>query len=251
MEKRSANIPGSSPGLTWPPLIRGTLVKRYKRFLADIRLVDGTIITAHCTNSGRMDTCSQPGRPVYISRATNPKRKLKYTWELIEMPGSLVGVNTLLPNRLVADAIATGQVAALTGYTNLKREVSVGERSRLDICLSGGRRRRCYVEVKNCTLVKNGRACFPDAVTTRGLKHLNELQNLVRAGHRGVIFFLIQRMDATVFSPADPIDPDYGKGLRQAVCDGVEILVFDVFIDLNRICLRREIAVDLNRKPIG
>ena len=232
-------------GLAWPPLVRGTLIKRYKRFLADIRLADGKVITAHCTNSGRMDTCNQPGRPVYVSRAANPKRKLKYTWELIEMPGSLVGVNTLLPNRLVAHAISSGQVKSLSGYAHLKREVKVGDRSRLDICLSNDEGKRCFVEVKNCTLVENGRACFPDAVTTRGLKHLDELQKLVSSGHRGAMFYLIQRMDATVFSPADHIDPDYGKGLRKAIGNGVEIIVFDVCIDLKQIYLNRAIQIRL------
>ncbi|RUA00964.1 MAG: DNA/RNA nuclease SfsA [Deltaproteobacteria bacterium] len=244
MEKCTENKHNNT-GLAWPPLIRGTLIKRYKRFLADIRLADGRVITAHCTNSGRMDTCNQPGRPVYVSRATNPKRKLKYTWELIEMPDSLVGVNTLVPNRLVAHAISSGQVKSLSGYAHLKREVKVGDRSRLDIRLSNDEGTCCYVEVKNCTLVENGRACFPDAVTTRGLKHLDALQKLVSSGHRGVIFYLIQRMDAMVFSPADHIDPNYGKGLRKAIRNGVEIIVFDVCIDLKQIYLNRPVQTRL------
>ncbi len=232
-------------GLEWPPLLKGILIKRYKRFLADIALPAGEVVTAHCPDSGRMTACSQPGRPAYISRADNPKRKLKYTWELIEMPDSLVGVNTLVPNRLTAHAILAGQVKALSGYTQLKREVKVGDHSRIDICLTADRKKTCYVEVKNCTLVKDGRACFPDAVTARGLKHLNELQQLVRDGHRGVMFYLIQRMDAQTFSPADHIDPKYGQGLRTAVKNGVEILVYDVTLDLTRICLNREIPIVL------
>ncbi len=249
MEKSVRNIKENSAGLAWPPLIRGTLIKRYKRFLADIRLPSGKIVTAHCTNSGRMDTCNQPGRPAYISRSTNSKRKLKYTWELIDMPTSLVGVNTLVPNRLVAHAISAGQVRELSGYAHLKREVKVGDRSRLDICLSSDsdQKEYCYVEVKNCTLVENGRACFPDAVTTRGLKHLNELQDLVSAGHRSVMFYLIQRMDARVFSPADHIDPDYGKGLRKAIKNGVEVLIYDVRIDLEGIYLNRPIPLNIER----
>lgn len=250
MKKCAENNKKNITGLAWPPLIRGTLIKRYKRFLADIRLTNGKVITAHCTNSGRMDTCNQPDRPVYVSRATNPKRKLKYTWELIDMPDSLVGVNTLVPNRLVAHAISAGQIEALSGYANLKREVKVGDRSRIDICLSNDRGKRCYVEVKNCTLVENGQACFPDAVTTRGLKHLNELQNLVSAGHRGVMFYLIQRMDARVFSPADHVDPDYGNGLRMAIKNGVEILVYDVCIDLERIYLNRAIPINSINIPL-
>ena len=242
-------MPGSNinkkdtTGLTWPPLIRGTLIKRYKRFLVDVELSGGEVVTAHCPNTGSMKACSEPGRPIYISRADNPKRKLKYTWELIEMPDSLVGVNTLVPNRLVAHAIRSGQVEALSGYEHLTREVKVGDHSRIDLCLSSDEGKRCYVEVKNCTLVENGRACFPDAVTTRGLKHLNELQGLVRAGHRGVMFYLIQRMDARTFAPADHIDPDYGQGLRTAVENGVEILAYDVQIDLTKIRLNTEIFV--------
>jgi len=231
--------------LAWPPLIRGTLIKRYKRFLADVELSGGEIVTAHCPNTGSMKACSQPGRPVYISQANNPKRKLKYTWELIEMPDSLVGVNTLIPNRLVAHAILSGLVETVSGYEHLTREVKVGDRSRIDLCLSSHQGKRCYVEVKNCTLVENGRACFPDAVTTRGLKHLNELQGLVRAGHRGVMFYLIQRMDARIFVPADHIDPDYGQGLRKSVENGVEILAYDVTIDLAQICINGKIPIFL------
>ena len=231
--------------MAWPPLIRGTLIKRYKRFLADVELSGGEVVTAHCPNTGSMKACSQPGRPVYISRADNPKRKLKYTWELIEMADSLVGVNTLIPNRLVAHAIQSGQVEALAGYKHLTREVKVGDHSRIDLCLSSDEWQRCYVEVKNCTLVENERACFPDAVTTRGLKHLNELQGLVRAGHRGVMFYLIQRMDARIFAPADHIDPAYGQGLRTAVKNGVEILAYGVTIDLAQICINGKIPIFL------
>ncbi|MEA3230840.1 MAG: DNA/RNA nuclease SfsA [Thermodesulfobacteriota bacterium] len=230
-------------GLAWPPLIRGTLIKRYKRFLADVEVSGGKVVTAHCPNTGSMNACSQPGRPVYISRADNPKRKLKYTWELIEMPDSLVGVNTLIPNRLVAHAIQSGQVEALSGYEHLAREVKVGDHSRIDICLSAHQGERCYVEVKNCTLVENSQACFPDAVTTRGLKHLNELRNMVNAGHRGVMFYLVQRMDARIFAPADHIDPDYGRGLRTAIENGVEILAYDVTIDLAQIRLNGKIPI--------
>lgn len=239
-------------GLVWPTLIEGKLIKRYKRFIADIRLITGEIVTAHCPNSGSMKECSQPGRPAYISRSDNPNRKLKYTWELIDMPSSLVGVNTLIPNRLTAHAIVTGQVEALSGYDQLAREVKVGDRSRLDIFLSAEERRPCYVEVKNCTLVSNGKARFPDAVTARGLKHLIELKRLVQKGCRTVMFYLIQRMDATSFSPADRIDPEYGQGLRAAVAAGVEILAYDVAIDLpasiSKTTVVEAATIRLNRK---
>ena len=231
--------------LEWPKLVRGILVKRYKRFLADVRLDNGKIVTAHCPNTGSMTGCSDAGQPVYLSRHDNPKRKLKYTWELIEMPTSLVGVNTLVPNRLVFLSAAAGMIPELAGYETVEREVKVGNNSRIDLRLSNGEKDRCYVEIKNCTLVENGLARFPDAVTTRGLKHLKELESLVDSGCRSVMFYFIQRMDARVFEPADEIDPDYGKGLRRAVKRGVETLIYDVSIDLSGIKLNRKIPCSL------
>jgi sugar fermentation stimulation protein A len=227
--------------LEWPKLIRGILLKRYKRFLADVRLDNGKIVTAHCPNTGSMEGCSESGQPVYLSLHDNPKRKLKYTWELIEMPTSLVGVNTLVPNRLVFQSAEAGLISELAEYETVEREVKIGNNSRLDLRLSNGQKDRCYVEIKNCTMVDNGVARFPDAVTTRGLKHLNELESLVKSGSRCVMFYFIQRMDARVFKPADQIDPDYGKGLRRVVNQGVEILIYDVFIDLAGIKLNRKI----------
>jgi len=229
------------PGISLPPLFAGRLVKRYKRFLVDVVLDNGREVTAHCPNSGRMLACCEPGRPVYLSYHDNPRRKLKYTWELIAMPASLVGVNTQLPNRLVAGAIEAGQVRELSGYSDIKREIKVGEHSRLDIRLRSRDRGTCYVEVKNCTLVENGVARFPDAVTTRGRKHLGELCRLAAAGHRAVMFYLIQRMDAARFQPADDIDPAYGEALRKAHAAGVEIVAYDVRIDLDRITLNRPV----------
>jgi len=221
------------------------LIRRYKRFLADVRLENGTTVTAHCPNSGSMLGCLLPGRPVYLSRSENPRRKLAYTWELIAMPDSLVGVNTQLPNRLAAHAIAAGDVAELRGYATVSREVRVGKNSRIDILLEAPRRRSCYVEVKNCTLVERGVARFPDAVTLRGRKHLMELRKLVADGCRCIMFFLVQRMDARRFAPADAIDPQYGASLRQAMRSGVEILVYDVRIDLAAIRLNAKLPHDL------
>lgn len=229
----------------WPKLIPGRLLRRYKRFLADVKLDNGATVAAHCPNSGAMTGCCEPGRRVYLSHHPDPRRKLKYTWEMIEMPGSLVGVNTLVPNRLVARALSDGQVPALRGYGDLKREVRVGERSRIDLMLADADRPSCYIEVKNCTLVADGQALFPDAVTARGRRHLEELQQLVADGFRCVMFFLIQRMDAEVFRPADRIDPAYGAALRRAVGRGVEILAYDVNIDLTAIRLNREIPCRL------
>ena len=209
--------------------------------MADVTLETGEVVTAHCPNSGSMQTCSQPGRPVYLSYHDNPKRKLKYTWEIIAMPTSLVGINTQIPNRLIDTSIKTGRVKELYDYDHSTREVKTSSGSRLDILLSKGDTDRCYVEIKNCTLVEDGTAFFPDAVTQRGRKHLIELQNLTAAGHRCVMFFLIQRMDAEIFKPADHIDPAYGRELRHAAEHGVEILVYDVHIDLKTITLNRKI----------
>ena len=242
--KKTKNLTPSKD-LAWPELIPGILVKRYKRFMADVKLADGKVVTAHCPNSGSMLECCEPGRPVYLSLHDNPKRKLKYTWELIEMPTSIVGINTLIPNRLVAESIEAGLVPYLNGYDNVAREVKISGNTRLDILLSSKDGNRCYVEIKNCTLVKERIACFPDAVTSRGLKHLIELSSLISQGFRCVIFYVIQRMDAKIFQPADHIDPAYGRELREALKHGVEILVYDTRIDLKTISLNRKIPCKL------
>lgn len=161
------------------------------------------------------------------------------------MPTSMVGVNTLVPNRLVYRAASLGVIEELKGHESVRREVKVGKHSRLDLMLTGADDTKCYVEIKNCTLVEDGIACFPDAVTSRGLNHLVELQRLVSIGHRCMMFYLIQRMDARVFRPADHIDPAYGRELRRAVVNGVEIVVYDVHIDLEGIRLRRPVAFEL------
>lgn len=243
MNKTKHSTP--SKDLAWPKLIPGILIKRYKRFMADVKLTGGEVVTAHCPNSGSMKECCAPGRPVYLSFHDNPKRKLKYTWELIEMPASIVGVNTLIPNRLVAASIEAGWVSDLNGYDNIAREVKTSDNTRLDILLSSKDGNRCYVEIKNCTLVKEGVAYFPDAVTSRGLKHLAELSTLASKGFRCVIFYVIQRMDAKTFQPADHIDPAYGEKLRQVLKQGVEILVYDTRIDLKAIRLNQKIPYRL------
>jgi len=234
-----------SRGLTWPELVPGTLLKRYKRFLADVKLDTGEIVTAHCPNTGSMKGCSEPGRTVYLSSHDNPKRKYKYTWELIIMSTSMVGVNTLVPNRLVFKSIDQKLIPELSEYNSIRREVKIGEHSRIDLMLTDGGAKRCYVEIKNCTLVDEGIARFPDAVTSRGLKHIIELENLAEAGHRCMMFYFIQRMDAQVFRPADNIDPAYGRRLRQAVEKGIEVLAYDVRIDLQGIELNKKIICEL------
>ena len=231
--------------LEWPKLIGGSLIKRYKRFMADVKLRNGHTVTAHCPNSGSMKECNEPGRTVYISRSSNPDRKLKYTWELIEMPDSLVGVNTNVPNRLVVESLLHGDIPGFSEYNELLTEVPYGNRSRIDVLLKSNDGDECYIEVKNCTLVRDGVASFPDAVTERGLKHLKELQDVVSRGRRGVIFFLIQRMDAELFRPAKDIDPAYADELKKAVEAGVEILVYDVCLDLRQISLNNSLPYEL------
>ncbi|MDY0132013.1 MAG: DNA/RNA nuclease SfsA [Desulforegulaceae bacterium] len=211
-------------------LLKGKLVKRYKRFLADIELDSGELITAHCANSGSMKACLEKGAEVFVSPQNRPERKLKFTWELIKMPDSLVGVNTSVPNKLTASAIESGKIQEFKQYSKLISEVKTSAHTRLDLMLEDNSSNKCYVEIKNCTLVENKKAMFPDAVTTRGQKHLKELMDLKEDGHFAVIFFLVQRMDAEYFSPADYIDPEYGKLLRQAFEKGVEVIVYDTVL---------------------
>jgi sugar fermentation stimulation protein A len=231
--------------ITFPELIPGTLIRRYNRFLADVRLQDGRVVTAHCPNTGSMQGCSEPGRPVYLSQQNAPRRQLKYTWELIEMPTSLVGIHTLVPNRLVFESAKAGRIPEIGEYDDIRREVKVGDGSRIDLMLTNGDRDRCYIEIKNCTLVEKEVALFPDAVTTRGLKHIHALQTLVVAGYRCVMFYVIQRMDAKVFRPAVDIDPDYGRGLRGAVKKGIEVLAYDATIELTGIRSNLRIPFEL------
>jgi sugar fermentation stimulation protein A len=242
---KQINSDSPQKGLSWPKLIEGVLLKRYKRFLADVKLSDGSVVTAHCPNSGSMKECSGFGRNVYMSYHDNPNRKLKYTWEMIDMPTSLTGINTSVPNRLVYQSIKEGAIDELNGYDTIKPEVSIEKGSRLDLLLTDGKNKRCFIEIKNCTLVKDGVAYFPDAVTARGLKHLKVLEKLVSNDCRSVMFYLIQRMDATVFKPADHIDPTYGQALREAIKSGVELLVYDVRIDLQKIVLGNRIPYAL------
>ncbi|MEW6351160.1 MAG: DNA/RNA nuclease SfsA [Thermodesulfobacteriota bacterium] len=231
--------------LPWPALVRGVLLRRYQRFKADVKLDDGQVVTAHCANSGSMKSCSEPGRPVYLSRSPNLKRKLPYTWNMIEMPGSLVGVHTDVPNRLVRFSIEEGLIPELAGFDRVRSEVAYGLNSRIDILLERANGEKCFVEVKNCTLLEGDIAYFPDAKTERGLKHLVELQAQVDQGYRGVMFFLIQRMDARAFAPADHIDPAYGTELRRAVRRGVEMLAYDVSMDLKGIAIRNRLRAEL------
>jgi len=232
-------------GIVMPPLIKGTLIKRYKRFLADITLETGEEVTAHCPNSGSMKGCAIPGSSVWLSESDNPKRKYKYTWELAKVPQTMIGINTLVPNKLVKQSIENDLIEELAGYDHVKAEVKTSSHTRLDLLLENKTGEKCYVEIKNCTMVEEGIAMFPDAVTTRGQKHLDELVELVSQGHRGVIFYLIQRTDAILFKPAAMIDKIYAQKLRKAKENGVEIITRDTVITTELIKLRNAVPVQL------
>lgn len=212
------------------PLIKGTLVKRYKRFLADVALADGTVVTAHCANPGSMLSVADPGSEVWLSPARNPERKLKYSWEMIRVGRHLVGINTSHPNGLVAEAIAAGAIRELAGYGSLRREVKYGKNSRIDLLLENGAGDKCYVEVKNVTMKRDLSATapaeFPDSVTERGAKHLVELSAMVRQGHRAVMLYLVQRQDSESFAIAADVDPGYAKALKKALKAGVEAFAY-------------------------
>jgi len=210
------------------PLVHGTLVKRYKRFLADVKLDDGSVITAHCTNSGSMKSCLETGAEVYLSPAADPNRKTKFTWEMIKINNSWVGINTSNPNTLAFEAITNRSIPGLDMYQHVKREVKFDE-SRLDI-YAENENERCAIEVKNVTLKEGEWALFPDAKTERGLKHLKTLIRLKESGMRAVMLFVIQRTDVNVFGPATEIDPDYAKGLLEAEKKGVEIFPMQALV---------------------
>ena len=213
------------------PLIRGRLLKRYKRFLADIALDDGSELTATCPNTGSMLGLTAPGNLVWLSKSASPTRKYAHTWELVENDlgagTQLVGINTNHPNKIVSEAILAAKIPALTGFAGLKREVKYGVSSRIDILLDDPAKGLAYIEIKNVHLMrKAGLAEFPDSVTERGVKHLEELTAMVQAGHRAVMVYLIQRMDAQQLSVAGDIDPAYARALDLAQKSGVEALAY-------------------------
>lgn len=238
-------------------LTHGRLVRRYKRFLADVILDDGSLVVAHCTNSGTMKSCLEENAEVWLTPVDDPKRKTRFTWEMIRINGDWVGVNTSNPNALAMEWVAGGLVPGLEGLINLRREVK-WEDSRFDLygelaedalpddgASPAESERACFIEVKNVTLKEGDRALFPDAVTERGRKHLNTLIRVKKAGMRAVMLYVVQRMDVRIFSPARAIDPAYGKALDEAVRQGVEIIVVQARVTPESIEYHRVLPVEL------
>lgn len=245
------------------PLLEARLARRYKRFFADVELKDGTVVVSHCPNPGSMKNCRPDGARVWVSRNDDPRRKLRYTWELVEVERTLVCVNTARPNTVVAEALAAGHIPELAGYDSVRPEVAFGERSRVDFLLERdgdggnngegegesegeGERERCWVEVKSVTLgLGHGISAFPDSVTARGTRHLRELMAMAAGGDRAVLLFCAGRADTRLVRPADDIDPVYGQTLREAAAAGVEILAYRCDISPTSITLANRVPVDL------
>src|SRR5215510_12154819 len=231
-----------------PPLLRGTLLRRYKRFLADVRLDDGRLVTATCPNTGSMLGLNSPGSIVWLSQSDSPTRKYPFTWELVEADlgagPTLVGINTGHPNKLVAEAVEARRVKALAGYPSFRREVKYGRNSRIDLLLECADKGLCYVEIKNVHLSRqHGLAEFPDSITERGAKHLAELSDMVRAGHRAVMVFLIQRGDAKRLALARDVDPAYGSAFDTARAAGVEMIALRCRVTPEEILIDRPVPI--------
>lgn len=231
--------------MRWPlPLICGRLIRRYKRFLADVALDAGGDVTVHCPNPGRMLGLDAPGSRVWLSQG-NPLRKLPLTLELVEADGGLVGINTMHPNRLVEEAIRAGRIEELAGYREMRREVAYDGGSRIDLLLREPGRPDCYVEVKNVHLRRTAAAEFPDCVTARGARHLAAMRRQVGAGARAVLVYVVQRTDCAAFAVAEDIDPVYARAFREALAGGVEAVCRACTINLDGI----ELAVPLPIYP--
>jgi sugar fermentation stimulation protein A len=225
------------------PLTRATLVRRYKRFFADVTAEDGREITAHCPNPGAMLGLATPGLACWLSRSDDPKRKLAHTLELVEADGGLVGINTMHPNRLAAEALAADAIPKVAGYATHRREVRYGANSRVDFLLEHPDRAPCWLEVKNVHLMRTpGLAEFPDCVAARSLKHLRELTARVEAGDRAVMLFVIQRTDCDAFAACHDLDPAYARGLEEAAEAGVEVLAYACDVRTDGVRIDRPVA---------
>ncbi len=229
------------------PLLKGYLLKRYKRFLADIELEDGTFITAHCPNSGAMQGLTHAGTPVWASLSTNLSRKLPYTWQMAKVDGTFVGVNTSNPNDLVEEALRAGIIQELQGYQILRREVPYGKNSRIDFLLEDPFKPLTYVEVKNVHLKRGINAAFPSSVTTRGTKHMRELAEMKHQGHKAYIVYIVQRNDCEGFEIADDIDSLYGQETRNAFKNGVQPLVYACEVSPKAITITHRINFNSSR----
>ena len=228
------------------PLIRGRLLRRYKRFLADVE-VEGREVTAHCANPGTMLSVNAPGSRIWLQPSTNPKRKLKWSWKLIELDhGHFAGIDTGVPNRITGDALAGGRIAPLSGYDTVRAEVKYRDASRVDFLLSGRGRPDCYLEVKNVHLKRSGSlAEFPDCVTARGAKHMGDLAAMVEAGHRACLLYVIQRTDCDRFGLAEDLDPAYAAAVRKAAAAGVELFAMGTEISPRGITLSEQRPLQL------
>jgi sugar fermentation stimulation protein A len=225
-------------------LVPGHLVRRYKRFLSDVRLADGEVVTAHCPNPGAMLGLNDPDSEVWLLPSRDPRRKLAYGWELVRAEGGLVGINAGRANRIVEEAIAEGDIDELRAYPDMRREVAYGHRSRVDFVLQGDDRPDCYVEVKNVHLKRAaGLAEFPDSVTARGTKHLGELIEVAANGGRAVMLYLVQREDCQRFAVAGDIDPAYAEAFKRARAEGVEMLCYTCRVSPEVIAVERAIEL--------
>lgn len=228
-----------------PPLLEGRLIRRYKRFLADVELTTGEVVVAHCPNPGSMKTCQPANATVWLSRSLNPKRKLPFTWELVVAEQKHVLINTMRANDIVLEALGDGVIRQVTGFDSIRREVPYGQGSRVDFHVSWNKR-QCYLEVKNVTMADKGdTAMFPDSVTKRGTKHLMELMEVAKAGHRAVLLFCCSREGTKAVRPAAEIDPTYAETLRQASAKGVEILAYACAVCPTEISMRHQVPVHL------
>lgn len=220
------------------PLIPGRLIRRYKRFLADVELEDGRTVTAHCANPGSMMGLKEPGLPVWVEPNDDPKRKLKFTWKLVELPEGFAGIDTGVPNKVVAEALAARRIPELADYGTVRPEQRYGKNSRIDFLLSGDGLPDVYVEVKNVHLMRRpGLAEFPDSVTARGAKHLSDLADEVERGNRAVMLYVVQMDGPDRFDLARDIDPAFGNAFDAATTRGVEVLVWRCMLDTTRITL--------------